>query len=303
VSKKIWIGIVLVLLIIIVGGSYAYFYLGASADVMFTSNRNLVCKSKLVENKALFPSKDTDRLYLGTKSLRLNSGETADPDGIYLRSGNRIYFTDGMKYSSAPEVSVGIKSIKVGSTFYRAKESIYTDISNIKLKKSQYLMAYGEYLYVIDLNTYNQVEPGFLYQLNGTTRLCGSKYSYEIDTARQGYYILSESSSEVVYSIKLSPVDSGTGKELPKMSNGQYDVAGMGQNITVIDKSTPSLPKDVIGEMVVLSGSEYIHMTTAKNSFDVIGAGVIQVQFDYPLQDGSGKIIHSEIINMSVGKG
>ena len=196
-KKSKWLIFLLVILLLVAGVAYAVMKGKTSADALFSKSNDLTCTSKEVTGKVLFNLGTTDNLYLGTKSVRLNTSEKAHPEGIFLRKGNAIYFTNGLRYSSLPEIMSSDKiTFKIGDIYYIADLNTATDISNIKLTPSQILVAYKEYAYIVDLSTISVVSPGYLYQKNGLTRICASANSYEIDVARKAYSVLTDSSTE-----------------------------------------------------------------------------------------------------------
>lgn len=297
--KKAWIWIALIL-VLVAAGIYAYLNYGVSADSMFNKSNDLTCISKEIPNKVLFNPGGSDNNYIGTKSVKLNTSEKASPEGIFLKKGNTVYFTNGLRYSALPEVlSSNVVTFKIGDIYYIADINTATDISAVTLTGGQVLLAYKEYAYTVDLSSPSKESAGYLYQKNGITRICSSANSYEFDVARKGYQILGEGVTKYTYDIKVHDLKTKT-EILPFASSVDketYDVA-LNQEFYFVDSWTPSDPGGT-AKITILKGSEYLRRSSG-NTFAMVKNGVAVIQKEYTLPDGS-KIF--DTVTIMVGKG
>lgn len=273
--KIIFSGITFVLLVI--GASVGVTFWQVKADTgsgdgapFFSCNYS----KNFDPNRIVIPG--TNTFILAEKVLALSKIAGADPDGRYIISNRKAYFTDGVKYLVKPAVLSGKIIFKENNYYLVADTSAenVTDISSLT-KNYQRLYAYEDRLYGFVSETQNFSKD--LKVHNGNVLVClNTNASVEFDVASQAKVVETAELAGLPYTVA-----NANGKELPKNTAGEYQVK-TGDVIRVVkdcDQSTCTL---ISSDSAVISQSETQTSETAVN-FEVLSAG----RSTFTLTDGA----------------
>ncbi len=126
-------------------GFFAYKHFAANASSITTDGATIVCNDSMLASGVI--NTETGKDFIMDHVMSLGSIGIFDTysNGIFIRSGNNIYYTDGNTYSTKPANKTGFVTLQLGDVYYQADSASATDISSSKISAPGTAALYAYY--------------------------------------------------------------------------------------------------------------------------------------------------------------